>query len=38
MKIIFWSIVGVVVLVLAVYDASVILPLASLLRLIRIFG
>ena len=38
MKIIFWSIVGVVALVLAIYDASVILPLVTLLRLIRFFG
>ena len=38
MKIIFWIIVAIIALVLAVYDASVILPLVSLIRLIRFFG
>ena len=38
MKTIFWIVVGVLALVLAVYDASVILPLVSLIRLIRFFG
>lgn len=37
-KTIFWIIVGISTLVLGGYDASVFLPLVSLLRIIHYFG